>query len=843
MRKAIDMKRFIASLALLALGAVAFAQAEPDWYVGKTIKDIRFDGLVVVPMKDLEPIVKEFKGKPFDDQLWTNLLARVYETDFFDEVAPEAVPSDQASTAVIILFKVKEKPAVSSVAVVGNSGVRTQEILDALSVKERTIFNPSRMRLDEISLRRLYQDKGFPEIKVTAASSTLADGGVAVTFTVDEGVQNIVEAIRFEGIEAVSESSLKGEITLKEKGLFQSGQFSEGKLDESRRAIEAFYKKRGYVDARVSDVRRESAASEKGAMRLTLTFVVDEGRRYTYGGMDFSGNSLYTSEQLGALVRQQPGAVLNYERLLQDQSRAADLYFENGYIFNGFRLAETRDEEVGSIAYTLVIDEKPQAHIEDVIFRGNVKTKEFVLRRLVPFESGDVFSKAKVLESLRNLYNTQYFSSIAPEYEQGSQDLFVDLIISVEEQSTASVQFGMTYSPGTSAGEFPIIGLVNWSDINFLGNGQTISLETNLAVDSQDLAFSFSDDWLFGRRLSGSVEFAFEHEHLEAAQDSTGVIFPYGDPTRVPDPYNSYEEYVAAGKLVPDGYKMTYDTWTFSLGYSSGYRWNTKLGTVGVVPGVTHELGMKTYDSDLYRPYDSTISENLDTWLFSNTIYGRAYLNKLDLWYDPSSGYYASQRLGLTGWFTGEINHFLRSDTRADAFVTLFDLPITESYSFKGVLGAHSKFSALLAQPWHDDGLVASDSKKLNIDGTFVGRGWSSLSSYYGTALWDNWVEFRMPVVPSVLSLDGFLSAAMLSTESGLLDVAGVDSGTTAYGGTLSELGLGNFAFSAGFGLRFIILQFPFRVYFAKKFIYDDGFAWSSDEDWQFVLSVTTSLD
>ena len=171
MRKVIDMKRFIASLALLAIGAVAFAQAEPDWYVGKTIKDIRFDGLVVVPMKDLDPIVKEFKGKPFDDQLWTNLLARVYETDYFDEVAPEAVPSDQASTAVIILFKVREKPAVASVAIVGNSGIRTQEILDALSVKERTIFNPSRMRLDEISLRRLYQEKGFPEVKVAAASS------------------------------------------------------------------------------------------------------------------------------------------------------------------------------------------------------------------------------------------------------------------------------------------------------------------------------------------------------------------------------------------------------------------------------------------------------------------------------------------------------------------------------------------------------------------------------------------------------------------------------------------------------------------------------------------------
>jgi len=845
MRKVIGMKRIVAMLVLLSAGVAAFAQSAPDWYVGKTIKDIRFEGLVVVPSKDLDPVIKEFKGKVFADELWMNLLARVYELDFFDVVEPEALPSDAASSAVIILFKVKEKPAIASVFVSGNSGIRTQEILDSLTVKENTIFNESRMRLDEIALRRLYQSKGFPDVKIVASKDIRPDGAVAVTFAVEEGIQNIVEKLLFEGVESVSASTLKGELTLKEKGLFQAGQFNESQLEESRQAVELYYKNRGYIDARVVDVRRESVPSEKGgSTRLTLTFVVEEGRRYLFGGLGFSGNVIYPVEQLTALVRHQVGAVLNFERLMQDQSRVADLYFENGYIFNGFKLLDARDEETGTISYVLQIEERPQAHIEDVIFRGNTKTKEFVLRRLVPLQSGDIFSKTKVLESLRSLYNTQYFSSIVPEYEQGSQDLFVDLIVSVEEQSTASIQFGLTYTPSASAGSFPIIGLVNWSDINFLGNGQTLALKTNLAVDSQDLTFSFSDDWLFGKRLSGAVDFSFEHESLQAAQDSSGTIFAYGDPTRVPDPYDTYEEYLAAGKSVPDEFLMNYDTWTFSLGYSSGYRLNTRAGVVGFIPGVIHELGMKTYDASLYRPYDSTIAENLDKFLFSNSVYGRAYLNDLDLWYDPSRGYYVSQRLGLTGWFNGELNHFVRTDTRLDAFLTLVNLPVLESWSFKAVLGAHTKFSALLKQPWRSgDTVEASDSKMLAIDGTFVGRGWSELSSYYGTALWDNWIELRLPVVPSVFSLDGFLSAALLSTDTGLLDLSS-GSGVIAPDTTLADMTLGNFAYSVGAGLRFIILQFPFRIYFAKQFVYDEaaGFTWT-EEDWQFVLSVTTNLD
>jgi len=845
MRKVIGMKRLLAMLGLILVAATAFGQA-PDWYIGKTIKTIRFDGLVVVTQKDVDPIIKAYRGKAFDEALWMELLSRVYELDYFDEIAPEAVPADASYSAVQIVFKVKEKPAVSSVTLSGNAGLRTQELLDVLSVKERTIFNASKLRLDEIALRRLYQEKGYPEVKIVASQQTVLGGDIAVTFSITEGVRNIVEAIRFEGVEAVSESTLKGEMKLKEKGLFQAGQFSEGLLEESRRAVEAYYHNRGYVDAKVVDVRRESSINAKdGSTRLALTLVVSEGRRYLYGGMSFQGNRLYSDEELGALLRLKSGVVINNERLLQDQMRVSDRYFENGYIFNGFKLQEARNEEAGTIAYVLLIEERPQAFIEDIIFRGNDKTKDYVLERLMELEPGDVFSKTKLLESLRALYNTQYFSSIVPEYEQGSKDLYVDLVVNVIEQSTASIQFGLTYTPASAskASAFPIVGLVNWSDINFLGRGQTLALKSNLAFASQDLTFSFSDDWLFGKRLSGSVDFSFAHKAVSVAQDSSGVIFPYGSAggtLAVPDPYDSYEEYVAAGYKVPDAYKMSYDAWTFSLGYSSGWRQPTFLGTVGLIPGVRHDLEMKTYDETRFRPYDSSIADNRGNWKFSNTFYLRAYLNNLDLWYNPSKGYYLSQRLGLTGWFPDEMSYFMRSDTRLDGYVTLFDIPVGESWSFKAVAAGHTKFSALLPQPWRDD-VSLTDTARLAIDGTFVGRGWSSLSSSYGTTLWDNWLELRVPVLPSVLSLDGFLSGALVGNDRGFLNIdAQAHNTTTGYG----ALSLENVAFSMGGGVRFLILQFPFRLYFAKQFTYnnDAGFRFT-DKEWQFVLSVTTSLD
>ncbi|MFH2115814.1 MAG: outer membrane protein assembly factor BamA, partial [Spirochaetota bacterium] len=664
----------IALLFIVTTLGLASAQAvpAPDWYQGKNIRDIQFQGLKIITSKDVEPIIKEFKGQPFSDEVYTSILARVYELDFFDEIQPEALPGDASYSSLIISFAVKERPAVMAVLVQGNEGLRSSEILETASVKPRTIFIASRLRLDEIAIRRLYQGKGYPDIRVSSQTNELADGSVEVIFRVEEGEQNIVASIGFEGVNAVSVNALKGDLPLKEKGLFQSGHFTELGLEESRKAIELYYRKRGYADARVQDVRRDTVEDTRsGAKRLALTFVVDEGLRYIYGGMSFEGNTIFTTDELMTKVKQKPGTVFNYERLIQDQERVTDLYFENGYIFNGFDFRELRDDETSTISFLLLIEERPQAVIEDVLIRGNLKTKDFVIRREIPLETGDIFSKTRIMDGLRNLYNLQYFSAVNPGYEPGSQDLAVDLIVTVEEQSTADIQFGMTFTPSVVEGSFPLTGLIQWNDRNFMGKGQTMSVGGNFSLASQDLTLGFKENWLFDQRWSGGVDFSFRHDHFYTEQDSMGPVFAYDDPGRVPDPYASLAEYELANNIVPQAYQMQYDKWTFSLGFSTGYTFKTGFGDLGIGTGMIFGINQTSYDEDKYRPFDDDVSENLDTWLWSNTLYIRGLLNGLDIWYDPSQGYFASQRFSLVGFHPNEQSRFFKAESKLEGYLTL----------------------------------------------------------------------------------------------------------------------------------------------------------------------------
>ncbi len=840
------MKRLSVFLALAFLSIPLFAQDAPpeDWFWGKPIAAVQWTGVKHADRRELDAAMRSYIGKSFSEELWVELQARVYELDWFDRIEPAAFPADDSRTRVVIKFDVTEKPYVEALRVVGNSGLRSSDVLDVVKIKAGDIYNASKARLDELSVTRLYYEKGYPDAKVASQTQALPSGGVNVVFSVVEGSQVAIKEIRFSGNQVVSAQTLKGQLGLKEAGLFQTGAFQELKLEEDKQKILDYYRARGYVDAAIVDVVRTVSKDEKsGKNWLVLTFAVKEGRPWNFGGIAFEGNKVFTTEKLASLAYLKAGGVLNYRKLMQDKQRIDDLYYENGYIFNTIEFVEKRDEEKQSISYLVRVVERDRAHIESISFKGNAKTKERVMAREIPLEVGDIFSKAKIVEGLRNLYNTQYFSAIEPEMLPGSAENLMALVINVTEQSTADIQFGVTLSGLGASGSFPVSGLIKWNDKNFLGNGQTFGIELNASPTDQDLTFSFLDKWLFGKRLSGGIDLSFTHKRLSIGQDLIGPTFTTEN---VPDPYNSLAEFIAAGSTVPDAYKMPYDSWDFTLGLSTGYATRTPVGDLGFGLGVSTSLASVTYDDAKYRPYLKEIRDARGVWKLGNKLSARVYLNELDLWYNPSRGYYLSQRGTWAGLLQGETQHYVRSDSRLDAFATLFNIPVFEGWNLKWVLGAHSSFSAIMPQPGSAAATV-NTTDALRIDGTFVGRGWSSL---YGTeggrTLWENWIELRMPIFEQFIWLDGFLDAAALRTETGLVKIAGGKGTIDTSKADFSSLAWDNLAMSVGFGFRFTLPQFPFRFYFAKRFAFD-----GANFDWQmnnggaldFVISVSQPLN
>jgi outer membrane protein insertion porin family len=821
-------------LAVVLLFVTTFLAFGDDWYQGKPIRRIVFDGLVNVSAFELDGITGPFVNRNFTDDIFWDILGRLYALEYFESITSSAVMADPAGNEVILRFSVVERPTVSRINFVGNRGIRRTDLLETILLRDGDVATQIRLRMDEQAIINRYQERGFPDVRVRSEIQSSGRSTVAVIFHIEEGEKIAIESFHFEGNSIFSSRTLQRQLSLRTRGIFQDGAFHEARLIADRHALAQFYHDRGYIDAHVVDVVQEIRRDERGNNLMTITFKIYEGRLYTFGGVTFQGNRIFSDEQLSALIQSRVGDTVNARRIQADLMRVSSLYFENGYIFNRIEPVPIQDPETGLLSFNMVITERGRAHIENIIVRGNLKTRDSVILREIPLQVGDVFSQAKVMDGLRNLYNLQFFSAITPETPPGSADSLMDLIINVEEQLTMELMFGFNFSGSADPDTIPISAMARWNDRNFLGSGNTIGAEVNAGFDTQSVSGLYTHRWVFGLPFSASFDLTFQHTRRTAAMNNTAPFFHGDEPFAFPDGFNSFEEYENAFKIPPDQFLMLYNQWRVSLGVGSGYRWNTFLGSLGLGGGFRVGMVYNSFDSERFRPFDPVLRERNNTWTPALSVWATGSLDRRDVFFDPSSGYYAFQRVSWHGIIPSEQEHYIRTDTRLQWFYTLFDLPVLDNWNFKAVFGIHTGLSFIFPKPMYDQPYIL-EASQLAVDGMFIGRGWTSEFRRKGFALWENWAEIRVPLAPGILAWDFFLDAAGIKRTP-----AALFTDFFADDGSLSDSNTFFMRFSLGGGFRFTIPQFPFRFSLARRFLYRDGkLDWVSGGlgGWDFVVS------
>ncbi len=815
------MRKYKLVILFLCISVFSLAAQNTAWYMKKPIVEIRFKGLHHVTLSDLSGFTSQFTGKLYSDSLFKDMQSKLFALDYFRKFKAEAEPGDKDKKSVIIIFDVEEKPIIDKIIIKGNKSISKNDIFDAILLKKDDIFSKVKLRTDEKAIYNLYIKKGYPDVSVSSdVQRNDKEKLVTITFHIKEGKQTRVKEILFSGNHFATDATLRGLLSTKEQKFLRSGVFKKNKLADDKKAIVKYYADRGYIDAKVVDVKKEITSTEKGRNYLTLTFYIDEGEQWHYGGIKFVGNTLFSDKVLASKIMLKPGDILNKSKLTADYSKIADMYYNDGYIYNDIRLTGKRDQKTRTIFYTIKIVEKERAHIENIIIKGNKKTKDYVIYREIPLETGDVFSKDKVIEGMQNLYNTGLFSSINPETPYGSAEGLMDLVINVEEAKNTDINFGVTFTG--AAGKFPVVGFLKWNDKNFMGEGKTLSIGTQLSTNKQNISFGYNTKWILGKRWSAGINFTFEHLlNKDIKQDILGPRFSdddYNDGKAVPDPYTSTSEYDPTIDTIDPSYLMEYDSIEFSTGLNTGYTFHTPLGRFSTVTGLKTSFTRVSYDSDIYRPYNPAVRNNLDTWLFNNKLWISLGWDTRDFIMNPGKGFYLNERVTYAGGMIGGNTNYIKSQSKAESFFTLLDIPVSETYTFKTILALHTAYSVILPQYYFSTesnswikGIQATTNDLLYTDGMTIARGWPFLQD--GEAMWDNWAELRMPIAQKVLWSDIFFSGT----------------GFWNRWEDVSSMSIKDFMFSMGAGIRFIIPGLPIGLYLTKRFQFDEN----NNIDWQ----------
>ena len=455
----------------------------------------------------------------------SNIVDRLWLQRYFEDVALTVDSLSVAGDSAWFCLRIKERPRVSRWTFSGVSSSERKDIQERVNLRPGREFSEYVEKTTSDIIKRYFAEKGFLLCKVDAEVSkdTIIRNAIRVDFAIDKGEKIKVKEINFIGNEHVDDfklaRSMKKTKSNKLYNFFSSKKFNEEEYFNDKKNVISAFNEEGFRDARL--VRDSIYYVEPN--RLGIDLVFEEGDRYYFGDITWTGNSVYASDALNSVLAINKGDVydvVTMNRRLYGGGKANEyditkLYRDNGYLFFNVTPVETNIQN-DSVDVELRISEGKQATLNDIIINGNTVTNEKVVRRQLFTRPGYLFSQTDFERSIREIASLGQFDPEAIMSETGYSiipnqlDNTVDLVYNVTEKPSSQLEVsggwgGNTFvaTVGVSFNNFSTKRMFDkgaWRPVP-LGDAQNLAFrfQTNGTYYTA-LTASFTEPWLFGKK-------------------------------------------------------------------------------------------------------------------------------------------------------------------------------------------------------------------------------------------------------------------------------------------------------------------------------------------------------
>ncbi|MCU1253390.1 MAG: outer membrane protein assembly complex, YaeT protein [Edaphobacter sp.] len=466
----------------------------------------------------------------------------LWNTGYFEDVQIERVNTPKCVQLVIY---VREKPTIREINYTGLNAVTQSDVLDRfkkakvpLSVESQ--YDATKIARAVVVLKDLLAEHGHQFATVTPEIKKIPPASVAITFKVKEGPTVKVGKIEFDGNYNLSTRTLRSAMkNLKPIGIPHSiilenlfaRTFDASKLDEDTERVRQAYRDRGYFKAQTSEptthVRDAGGLNpftlrpSKGK-RIDILMPIEEGARYKLAGINFTGNAHVPNvKALRAQFAQKDGEWFNATMFSKGLDQLRKSYGSLGYINMVANPVPVPDEAKKTITLNIDIDEGKPFYVSRIEFTGNTITRDKVIRRELLLEEGQIYNSQRWELSILRLNQLNYFEPLKAEQDsesrQNAEDGTVDLLLKLKEKGKNSI--GLNGGISGLSGTF--IGL-NYETNNFLGLGETLSVQANIGDLSRTISFGFTEPYLRDKPISvGAQVFATKYDFNPSKSQST----------------------------------------------------------------------------------------------------------------------------------------------------------------------------------------------------------------------------------------------------------------------------------------------------------------------------------
>jgi outer membrane protein insertion porin family len=499
------------------------------------IEAIIFRGNRRIPAATLRARMFTHVGDLYDESALERDFMALWNTGYLDDIRLEATEGEKGK---ILTFYVREKKLVRSIDYKGLNTVQQSDVLDRY--KERKVglsiqsqYDPVVVKRAEVVLQDLLAEHGRQFASVRARTRNIPPNSVALTFIVVEGPKVKVGTIRFRGNTVFSSARIERAMKYTRPAgappwfYWFHKTYDKDKVDYDLEQIRELYQDHGYFFALPNEPEIKMTDTVNRwpfffyswghGKEVNITIPIEEGEQYRLGKFTIRGNKLFKQEQLAPVLQMKTGDVFNLGKVRKSLENYTKLYGQFGYINFTANPEPEPDRKKHVVNLTLNFEEEKQFFVHRIEFSGNTKTRDKVIRREILLDEGNIFSSALWDYSILKINQLGFFDPVKKEdYEihQNPKDSSVDIDLKVKEKGHQSIGF----SGGVSGLSGTFIGL-NYSTNNFLGLGETLSLQAQWGTYQKLYSFGFTEPYLFDRAItSGFTIFKSEYHYDQLRQ-------------------------------------------------------------------------------------------------------------------------------------------------------------------------------------------------------------------------------------------------------------------------------------------------------------------------------------
>ncbi|MDD5130564.1 MAG: outer membrane protein assembly factor BamA [Candidatus Omnitrophica bacterium] len=442
-------------------------------------------------------------GSAYQENIISDDLKRLYLLGFFSDIK---IDTQDYKDGLKVIITVVERPVIEKISFTGINLItmKDEKLKQQLKSRETQYLDYPSLSEDVRILKKMYEKMGYSQADITYKVDQNAQTNKAsILFTVVEGKKVRIKDISFEGNRSFTSGRILKLLKTKRAWFFNAGVLKDEVLEEDMERIKSFYQREGFTDVTVA---YEVKPDVKNPYLLFILIKITEGKKYLVGSVVVRGNKdVAEKEILKNLTDCIPGKVFSQESMKKDVTNVQGLYFDRGYISAQIQESTLVNTDTGRVDITYDIVENQVVYVDKIKVRGNIKTKDIVIRREMRIHPGEKFDGEKLRRSKERLTNLGYFEEISYDTEETPVPDKKNLVVDVKESKTGAFSFGGGYSTVDQFVGFVEVEQKNFDWKNwpyFTGAGQNLKVRASIGNLSNGFDLSFTEPWMFDYPVS-----------------------------------------------------------------------------------------------------------------------------------------------------------------------------------------------------------------------------------------------------------------------------------------------------------------------------------------------------